>query len=924
MANRLEEININSLLRSSSSSSVEATNSLLPATARLRQYLDVTTYSPCYKLLIGRSFSSEAAKREAIPLHKVPDYLIPPAYRKRSPDDNNNRGRGGNPERNFAKRRSKSGGRTNRNISVKQTRKSKQRRKISVGHRRSFDRHKRDDNGENPHTDLQQLEKDLSTKMNMYHERLGEISFMNFGAYLDKNVKQEEADAAKLSNLKSSFFTSNYARQNDDLKTSETAHAYYLHATEDLYNEIASDLHNLIIGFTGIAEAACNAQMAQNRDTNDEEAESDSMFTHYIDAILKAERFLEAFETLYRNRTNAISKENIILEKLKQVKDENDDKVLGRITSFLGDVFLHNGNKVDDAFNESWNRADGKSLQSSNSYVQLDVEFTKKNTFYIEQLIQANHLAYCFGLDKKVEAVQRSNRLLNRWISINCLSQTQDALKDEVEPRTDGDKDDDPSAARELFHKVLRQNIDLWTVEGVDEAEEWIKQMHSLQQSGRIKCAPDVEAYNIVLFGYCNLCKMLSIKQTDNYKLTRVSKQEEKSRGKLVIERTEKLLTQLTEMHDVGINPNILSLNLALNALAKAGRDGDPDLCKTTNRVLLKVIGEENYRSVVGIENDPTKDSLTNRESASKKYVEPNLDTYHWLVDIYSSSQDAADIKLGLSLLKKMIQHRHEEQSKHRFRDGFAPSFAPSTGTYNNILRALVRKSDIEAPSVSDKSEIAKEATEFLDAMIQSETSYPTRVTFLFLLQLWRKTGSPEAGEYADQILSRMEMASMYQRDLKPFSNGYLLALDCWHTAATAGYVGAAERAFRLVQIIEGKSGPDLISDDQEFSEGETEGTVPLKNVYTVMMKICTATQNKLDTPISMAIAFKMLKRMEDNEMRIRRKTFERLYTSVRNFLMQHPGEDENDLMQKVFDPASRYGVTPAELKSRAAKRCDS
>lgn len=891
-------------------------------------------------------FSSEPAFSS-----KVPDYLIPPAYRTRSPSDDKvgerGRGRGGNAERRGSrsgapKRRSRSGGRTN-HYGNKQARKpSKHRRKPNGGNQRSLNRAKRDASFQN--LDVNQLERDMTTKMNVYNERLGEISFQNFGAYADKNAKEEEA--AQISSSKGTFSTSDYSDVSDNVNAAD------LLATEDLYKEIASDLHKLIMGFADIAETACNAQIAQDRDRNDDEeaAESDSsaaMLSHYLDSIVKAERYLEALETLYRNRIDAISKAKATLERQKLAEEENDTKVLGKISSFLGDVFLLNNDKKDRAFDDSWKRADGKmvppSISNSQKHVEVtldniedlivshqNVEFTPKTTIYVEQLILANQMAYCFGMGEKTKAVQRSNRLLNRWISINCFTQAKETLGDTALPSsTTKDSAEESSIVRELFHTVMRQNADLWNIEGVKQAEEWITQMHSLQQSGWRHCAPDVDAYNIVLLGLCNLCKPLSPKHGGNE--NRISKREERSRRKFILEGAERLLTQLTELHDDGVHPNILSLNLSLNAIAKAGRDGDSNMCKIANHFLMKATGEETYRSVVGINSEQSDDDESiddtveepDLQGATKSFVKPNMDTYHWLVDIYSSSGDAMYIKLGMALLKKMIEHRLEEQSTRLYSEGSTASFAPSTGTYNNILRALA-KQDIDITSATDKGstlmrfEVAKEATTFLDSMIRYETSYPTRVTFIFLLQLWRKTGSTKAGEYADEILSRMETVSMYQRDLKPFSNGYLLALECWHTAALAGYVGAAERAFKLVQIAEGKSGQELISDDCE--EEDSEGVFPNRKIYNSMMKICAATQDKRYTPRSMAIAFDVLKKMEDNDISPSHTSFLYLYESVQNFLKHHPGEEGNELLREVFASASKYGVKAPELKNSAGR----
>ena len=85
-------------------------------------------------------------------------------------------------------------------------------------------------------------------------------------------------------------------------------------------------------------------------------------------------------------------------------------------------------------------------------------------------------------------------------------------------------------------------------------------------------------------------------------------------------------------------------------------------------------------------------------------------------------------------------------------------------------------------------------------------------------------------------------------------------------------------------------------------------------------MKICAATKNKEDTPRSMAIAFDVLKLMEENGMTPRHKIFLFLYETVQNYLKHHPGEEGNDLLREVFVTASKYGVKAPELKNRAGR----
>ena len=218
-------------------------------------------------------------------------------------------------------------------------------------------------------------------------------------------------------------------------------------------------------------------------------------------------------------------------------------------------------------------------------------------------------------------------------------------------------------------------------------------------------------------------------------------------------------------------------------------------------------MGEEKYRKLVQIE---SHDDIINESSiefmddlnlgssdshwitsdaVSKLHLEPNLDTYHWLVDIYSTSSEIENTMRSLSLLRKMIQIRNKELQTA------SASFAPSTGTHSKVLRALLSKVDDLSDSAIAK--IAREMTQSLDSMVLHGSSFPNHIVYFSLLQLWQKSRSPEAGQCAEEILSRMEISGMYQNDLKIVSGPYFIALSCWLTSAMAGRSDAAERAYR-------------------------------------------------------------------------------------------------------------------------------
>ena len=438
------------------------------------------------------------------------------------------------------------------------------------------------------------------------------------------------------------------------------------------------------------------------------------------------------------------------------------------------------------------------------------------------KVISANTAAYHFGKKAKNDSAERSNRLLTRWISLNCLQTKNqnliatDSINSENEmPSANDTLDDAKYPEQRLFHLVMRQNTDLWTKDGSQRAEEWLRRMETLEQAGHVRCAPDIHAYNLVLLSYCNLCKSssgsLAKPQAANKPRSSGSSFDDTrdnslSRGvrKYIMHNTEKILNEVTNRD--GIDINVLSLNLVLHNMAKAGTH-EPDLCQKTDRLLQRVLGEDNFNQLI---NDETQLPVDNVDS---NQLQPDLDTYHWIINIYSGSGDLFYIKKAMMLLDKMTRLRLAIESSEES-DGNLTT--PSTGTFNNALRALQckvnelsRLSELNEEKLSLLSEqsqkelkdyspldIARSVSLMVDSMVQFESSLPSRVTFLYMLQIWSKTRCQEAGDRAEELLSRMELINSYN-SLKPFSNANKLVLQSWLTSAHAGRPGAVDRANR-------------------------------------------------------------------------------------------------------------------------------
>jgi hypothetical protein len=721
-----------------------------------------------------------------------------------------------------------------------------------------------------------------------------------------------------------------------------------LRDAEGSYRRIASDFATLIAGWSDIAESAASSPSSSSSSNGgkddgvddgagsvvvvvDDDDDDDAVvvavpaeegaaaaggprnnghrIARYEDAASRAQRHLESFEALHRNRVDAVLAASAAAE--EEAYDESSapggggpGDVLGRITSLFGGIFSstaggggRGGPDDDDAFFRSRERTDGSlpppSSSSSSGAAAVpgggggladfrdsvvsggDGEDLRLITLLYERVLLANHSSYRLGAGDRAKrrSTDRSNRLLKRWILMYCPPSTTSSgstaaaakAADRATTARAGpnlrDDDDGSSVARRIFHAVIRMNADRHTAGGMRSAEVWLGRMRSLGESGAECCAPDAESHNIVLLGYCHLCKSFHhdrpsfSSRTPAAREDTKARKEEMSTRRFVVDGVVRVLSEWAanadgeeEEEGGGRGPNVTSLNLALNAIAKAG-GGLPDdtICHSTNKLVFDLVGEEEYRRLVDPDaspsdldefdpdkidklildhigeekyrklvvpdvapSDPNKSdpdlAPTIRKTGPSKRITPNLDTYHWLVDIYSNGASIVYTKRAMAILNKMIRIRSEQDAEYLTGDGKsrnAPaSFAPSTGTHNKVLHALVEKLDesiVENAQV--REETAKEATRLLDSMVLHGSSLPSPITFLFLLRLWQNTQSPEAGEYAEILLSRMEILGLYQNELRVLSNAYLQALECWLTAAKAGRPGAAERAFRCGHV---------------------------------------------------------------------------------------------------------------------------
>jgi len=875
----------------------------------------------------------------------------------------------------------------------------------------------------------------LNENLNEYHARLGGTTVSDFGTHAEKVAEEEEAQRNASSSFASSPLSSFLglaisSERNEETMTATSVKGPRIEdllATEEAYAAIARDFKILIVGWSEIAESICNVKRMEkapwhehNSDTkgssteyddsngNDKPGECDITSTDYVNAVLKAEHYVEAFETLYRNRLDAVAKGKRVAKKLAERKAAAKAAERNASSFFWGpEESLSPSSTANITFDDTWNHDAGgistpldEEVTASNFNEKIaahkSVDYIPNCSIY-ECLLLANQASYPFGRNATDQAAQRANRLLSRWISLHCrigpkqsaaattntttittsTSTTTSTTAPSMEELpwstpTSNERHETPHPEQKLFHSVMRLNADTNTVSGVEKTEEWLRTMQTLKRSGWTHCGPDVTAYNLLLLAFKNL-RYRKLKSN-------LGSGERIPRGDNISELdpfgsngVERVMLELNEQAGEGIFPNALSLNLTLTVLAKeAKNDGTTVICQRVDRLLLKVLGEEKFRilTTIGVDNRNNNEAeerakLTRRfENGNEEQIHGQIkellkscdsavilngDTYHWLVVIYCSSGDMMYLTRGLQLLKHTIRLHEEYLAKGDRSD----TFSPSKATFNQLLRSLTKSvydSDqneyksfdtdktpldtVGKQTDSKITDIAKEVTKLLDPIVQY--SQPSGSTYAMLIQLWSKTDSPEAGDSAENILARMEIMAMCDKEIKLFQSCYYFTMQCWYVAARYGRDDAAERAFRLLKIMAAQYGFDtsnggtVESNDnvEESSESESDdggdgegiddylydkNLRPSRYFHTLLLKICSESR----TIRGMDVAFEAYNTMADWGIKANTLTFSLMHQCVENYFRHNPGPGKIIELQRIYDLAEKHGISKRQIRDK-------
>jgi hypothetical protein len=179
--------------------------------------------------------------------------------------------------------------------------------------------------------------------------------------------------------------------------------------------------------------------------------------------------------------------------------------------------------------------------------------------------------------------------------------------------------------------------------------------------------------------------------------------------------------------------------------------------------------------------------------------------SYHWLLEAWSKSNDDGSKERALDILKKMLHLREEHPDDC---NGF-----PNANTFSNAILAWSKARDSEA--VTKAQELLDQAISTFEASNFREDMQPELIAFNGVLSAWARLGRPGN---ADVVLNALERIRSKCPDLSPdlvtYNNVLLAHLKSRDKAA------ALEKILRVVDRMEeaAKQNPDVRPDSFTYS----------------------------------------------------------------------------------------------------------
>lgn len=340
-----------------------------------------------------------------------------------------------------------------------------------------------------------------------------------------------------------------------------------------------------------------------------------------------------------------------------------------------------------------------------------------------------------------------------------------------------------------------------------------------------------------------------------------------------------------------------------------------PDYLERVHNVMIRMIGQKAY------------DCLLSDNSAL--IDEPRVDhkIAHDLVHLFSMSADRDALDKAKIILTKMENTRREVENKTSAIKWDRKY--PRRSSYNSLILGMFHtsfensdsnhdSSDAESDELDESRELVFEddaevnrkvqdaiyCTDLLDLMLQRQESIPNALTYYRIVKMWIVTGSKEAGERGETLLSRLNLFSAFTNDKNQLNDIRMKVkasvLDCWKVSASAGKANAAMRSYRLFQRIYEEESLDLDSDDIKRQ----------REKYFLFMKViaaCSQTKLEEDKSNAIDIALKLHKQMKEDGIPLTPYSYILLLRCFHGYTSDH--ESKISLSSYLFQQACDDGL---------------
>jgi hypothetical protein len=347
--------------------------------------------------------------------------------------------------------------------------------------------------------------------------------------------------------------------------------------------------------------------------------------------------------------------------------------------------------------------------------------------------------------------------------------------------------------------------------------------------------------------------------------------------------------------------PCTFSYTIALQLIGDIGHNLAPDYLERIDRLMVKIIGQENYKILCA---DNNEDIVR---------VHPKM--LAELVRSFSTSSDRAYLEKAKIILKKMDRMRKKSLTQDDKLIVWDDQI-PDSRTYNTYILGLVHHAMVKSKNESFgdyQRRIRKDAiyaTNLLGTMMEDGSSMPSPITYYRILRLWSQCKSKDAGEKGEEILSAMNVHKSSYSDKAEFDEfffrHYQTAIECWQIASSAHCAGVPRSVLQLLDRMGAQYDIDQYNYITEERNADNDKVFnDQAYVYVAALKCCADTVVEADKADALKVSFDIYKRMEEEKTPLSPYIFVLLMKCCK---FAETEENRLSLSKQVFDNACAKG----------------